>query len=420
MKRLFFLVLLFFLAVGAIVIRNDPPELPSLPLASSNSPAKQATDATKTSDRIHSAVWVATAYAIDYPAEPTENADELKAQCKTILDEVEEAGIDTVYFQVRPSCDALYPSDLFPWSRYLTGACGKAPSDSFDPLKYWVAQAHKRGLRLEAWINPYRVCAGSNAASDFQSLPDSSAAKQHSDWVVSYEGGYYFDPGIPEVRELIVSGVQEIVENYKVDGIQFDDYFYPGADFDDADTYAVYGNNASLDDWRRDNVNQLIQEVYKTVHSSAKNDDCVFGVSPSGIWKNGSGGTDGSQTNGFSHYSECYADSITWIQNGWIDYLCPQIYWEIGNDAADFQTLTAWWAEQVRDTEIDLWIGLAGYKIDSTEYGSVWESDGVEEIVRQLELCQNTKNITGVALFSYQNLHNNKELSEKWITYFSS
>lgn len=420
MKRLFVLVLIFFLAIAAIVMWNNRSAFPSLPSAPSASDEESGGNDQVEDNTIRSAVWVATAYAIDYPEEPTQSADELKEQCKTILDEIAAAGIDTVYFQVRPSCDALYPSALFPWSRYLTGTCDDAPSDSFDPLKYWLKQAHKRGLRLEAWINPYRICAGANAASDFETLPDSSPAKQHPDWVVSYDGSYYFDPGIPEVRALVVNGVQEIVENYRVDGIQFDDYFYPGTDFDDSDTYTAYGKNQALDNWRRDNVNELIQDVYQTVHTCAKNKDCVFGVSPSGIWKNGTGGADGSKTTGFAHYSECYADSITWIQNGWVDYLCPQVYWEIGNDAADFQTLADWWSEQTRDTNVDLLIGLAGYKIGSSEYGSVWETDGVAEIVRQLTLCQDTKNIAGVALFSYQNLRNNEDLSKKWTEYFSS
>jgi uncharacterized lipoprotein YddW (UPF0748 family) len=417
MKRLFVLVLVFLLAVGAIVVQHDRGILPSLP---SSDTADSADDTDDDTAQMRTAIWVATAYSIDYPSQPTTDAQALKEQCTAILDEAQADGIDTVYLQVRPACDALYPSDLFPWSRYLTGSCGDAPADDFDPLRYWVRQAHKRGMRLEAWINPYRICAGSQADADWDALPDSSPAKQYADAVVRCEGGYYFDPGSAKVRELIADGVREIVENYRVDGIQFDDYFYPSTDFDDADTYAAYTGDLSLDDWRRDNVNQLIQTVSDVVHSSAKNKNCVFGVSPSGIWKNGSGGTDGSETRGFAHYSECYADSITWIQNGWVDYLCPQIYWEIGNDAADFETLVNWWAEQVRGTNTALWIGLAGYKVGDAEAGSVWESDGAAEIGRQLRLCGNTDGVTGVALFSFQNLHGNRALTEEWNTYFSS
>ena len=226
------------------------------------------------------AVWIATAYAIDYPTEPTTDVGTLKTRCDAILDTAKANGCNTVYFQVRPAADALYPSDLFPWSRYLTGNIGTAPSNSFDPLAYWLEQAHARDMKLEAWINPYRICAGQNAASDFTSLPDSSPAKQHPDWVVTHDGSYYFNPGLAEVRQLICDGVQEIVENYDVDGIQFDDYFYPSTDFDDADTYAAAGTTLSLDDWRRDNVNQLVQTVHQTIQEHAKNSACVFGISP--------------------------------------------------------------------------------------------------------------------------------------------
>lgn len=410
MKRLSVLVILFFLAVGCIVVRNSPHE----------SDRPESSSQSNSDESLQSAVWVATAYGIDYPDSPTTSAKELKRQCRDILDRIEKAGFDTVYLQVRPSCDALYKSDLFPWSSYLTGKCGQAPSGGFDPLEYWVNQAHKRSLRIEAWVNPYRICAGANAASDWNSLPDSSPAKQHPEWVVEYDGGYYFDPGIPEVRQLVTDGVREIVENYEVDGIQFDDYFYPGTDFEDSASYSSYGNGQSLEDWRRDNVNQLIQSVYETVHTCAKSETCVFGVSPSGIWKNGYGGADGSETRGFSHYSECYADSLAWVDNNWVDYLCPQVYWEIGNDAADFETLVSWWSDRLRGTDTRLMLGLAGYKIGDPENGSVWETDGVAEISRQLSLCRETDGVSGVSLFSYRNIQDNDALFQLWSSQFTA
>lgn len=410
MKRLFGLVILFFLAVGFVVLRSSPP------VPEDVEPSGEA----ESSDSLQSAVWVATAYGIDYPASPTTSTKQLKQQCRDCLDTIQSAGFDTVYLQVRPSCDALYSSSLFPWSSYLTGTCGQAPSGGFDPLAYWVKQAHKRALRLEAWVNPYRVCAGAEAESDWSALPDDSPAKQHPEWVVKYDGGYYFDPGIPEVRQLVTDGVREIVENYDVDGVQFDDYFYPGTDFADDASYQAYGDGQSLEDWRRDNINQLIESVYETVHSYAKADHCVFGVSPSGIWKNGYGGESGSETRGFSHYSECYADSLAWVEHGWVDYLCPQIYWEIGNEAADFETLVSWWSDRLRGTDTRLIIGLAGYKIGDPENGSVWENDGVEEISRQLALCRNTGGLSGVALFSCQTIQNNDALFRLWNSQFTT
>lgn len=366
------------------------------------------------------AVWIATAYAIDYPTEPTTDVGTLKTRCDAILDTAKANGCNTVYFQVRPAADALYPSDLFPWSRYLTGNIGTAPSNSFDLLAYWLEQAHARDMKLEAWINPYRICAGQNAASDFTSLPDSSPAKQHPDWVVTHDGSYYFNPGLAEVRQLICDGVQEIVENYDVDGIQFDDYFYPSTDFDDADTYVAAGTTLSLDDWRRDNVNQLVQTVHQTIQEHAKNSACMFGISPSGIWRNkGVNAFGGSDTNGYEHYTSAYADSLTWINNGWIDYICPQIYWEIGDPAADFDTLAHWWARQVDGTDVNLILGLAAYKIGDAQYGDMWLNDGCAEIGRQIDLSRKIDGIAGCAIFSFRNVEQTPSLDsilqQKWV-----
>lgn len=432
MKKLFVLMLLFLMMVGYVVwqyggaLSLDMPDLlskisdaePSEPEPISETQA--APQAVSESDEIR-AIWVATAYAIDYPMQSTTDADSLKSRCDAILDNAKANGFNTVYFQVRPAADALYASDLFPWSRYLTGTCGTAPDGDFDPLSYWVEQAHARGMKLEAWVNPYRICAGENAAGDYAALPDSSPAKQHPEWVVSCDGGYYFNPGIKEVRDLICSGITEIVKSYDVDGIQFDDYFYPAETFDDADTYAAYDGDLSRDDWRRDNVNQLVQAVGQAVHQNARNLSCVFGISPSGIWRNkGVNSFGGSDTNGYEHYTSAYADSLTWIKNGWIDYICPQIYWEIGYTPADFEVLATWWANQVRGTHVQLILGLAAYKIDDATYGDVWKNDGCAEIGRQIDLIHHVDGIGGCAVFSYRNLENIDGLAEqlrsKWNT----
>lgn len=434
MKKLFVLILLFLaltcgmvwysagvspvalLHVLAEAAYTQPDSEPDA--ASEEDPSDDSASAEATETR---AVWVATAYAIDYPSAPTTDTDALKTRCNAILDAAQADGCNTIYLQVRPAADALYPSDLFPWSRYLTGSCGTAPADGFDPLAYWLQQAHARGLRLEAWVNPYRICAGQNAETDFASLPDSSPAVQHPDWVVSCDGGYYFNPGLAEVRQLICDGIREIVTGYDVDGIQFDDYFYPSTEFADANTYAAANTALSRDDWRRDNVNQLVQMVYQTVHGNAKNPDCVFGISPSGIWRNkGANAFGGSDTNGYEHYSSAYADSLAWIENGWIDYICPQIYWEIGNSAADFDTLAHWWALQVDGTEVDLILGLAAYKIGDAQYGAVWQDDGCAEIGRQIDLCRSIDGIRGCAVFSCRNLEQTAGLDsilrQKWIS----
>ncbi len=431
MKKLFALTVLFLALVGGILWYSgdsaalELPDLTNLITQTDSSADNTEIDTENTETQTETktsplsslvetrAVWVATAYAIDYPSEPTTDAAALKARCNEILDEASANGCNTVYFQVRPTADAFYPSDLFPWSRYLTGTCGTAPEDDFDPLAYWTEQAHARGMKLQAWVNPYRICAGQNAAADFEALPDDSPAKQHPEWVVQCNGGYYFDPGIPEVRQLICDGVEEIVKNYDVDGIQFDDYFYPSTDFADDTTYAESGTELNLSDWRRDNVNQLVQAVGETVHKEAKNPICVFGISPSGIWRNkGVNVFGGSDTNGYEHYTSSYADSLTWIKNGWIDYICPQIYWEIGDEAADFDTLAHWWAQQVDGTDVNLILGLAAYKIGSTEYTDTWRMDGNAEISRQLNLMRDIDGVDGCALFSYRNLEQTDGLSD--------
>lgn len=433
MKKLFVLTALFVALVGGIVWYSGGSaalELPNLEKLAAQAKAEPEIGSAGTEDTQETgqaatktsllnsltetrAVWVATAYAIDYPSEPTTDADTLKARCNEILDEAAANGCNTVYFQVRPAADALYQSELFPWSRYLTGTCGTAPGDDFDPLAYWAEQAHARGMKLEAWVNPYRICAGQNAKTDFDALPDTHPAKQHPDWVVQCDGGYYFDPGLAEVRQLICDGVEEIVSNYDVDGIQFDDYFYPSADFADEETFAASGTDRNLDDWRRDNVNQLVQAVSETVHKQAKNPICMFGISPSGIWRNkGVNAFGGSDTNGYEHYTSSYADSLTWIKNGWIDYICPQIYWEIGDTAADFDTLAHWWAQQVDGTDIKLILGLAAYKIGSTDYTDTWRTDGCAEISRQLSLAREIDGVDGCAVFSYRNLEQTDGLSD--------
>lgn len=429
MKRLFQLTILFLLLTGGMICYSlgcSPLEVPGILLhadAADNAaeltpenttelaPENTATPTNSTTEI--RGIWVATAYSIDYPSQQTADADTLKSDCDAILDRVQAVGCNTVYLQVRPSSDALYPSKLFPWSRYLTGNCGTAPDQEFDPLAYWVEQAHAHNIRLEAWVNPYRICAGEYAKSDFASLPSASPAKQHPEWVVACDGSYYFNPALPEVRQLICDGVKEIVTNYDVDGIQFDDYFYPSTEFNDKDTYTASDTDLSIADWRRDNVNQLIRQVSETVHQNAKKSGCQFGISPSGIWRNkGVNSFGGSDTHGFEHYTSSYADSLTWIKNGWIDYICPQIYWEIGDTAADFETLANWWSRQTVNTEVTLLLGLASYKIGDSTYGTTWETDGCAEIDRQIKLLRSIDGIDGFSLFSYRDLTEHNDLCE--------
>ena len=267
-------------------------------------------------------VWVASVANIDYPSSAGMTAQALAAEADTMLDNIAAMDLNTVFLQVRPSADALYRSALFPQSRYVSGTCGASPDGDFDVLAYWVEGAHERGLQLHAWINPYRITR--NGKEELDALPESSPARQHPEWVVEYDGNYYFNPGLPAVQQLVMDGAAEIVRNYDVDGLHLDDYFYPGTDFNDAETFARYGADfSSIDNWRRDNVNTLIASLDETLHTL--DPELSFGVSPAGIWANKSENPRGSNTHGQSSYSELYCDSLEWIRRGTVDYICPQL-----------------------------------------------------------------------------------------------
>lgn len=342
-------------------------------------------------------IWVSTVINLDYPAAPTASEQELKKQADEILDNAAALGFNTVFLQVRPCADAFYQSDLYPWSIYLTGTQGEAPENDFDPLAYWVAGAHQRGLELHAWINPYRV---TRAAAEWDKLAADNPAKMHPEWVVKYKDNYYFDPGIPAVRQLVIDGVEELLENYAVDGIHMDDYFYPGTDFDDAATYAKYGAGfADIGDWRRDNVNQLVQGLHKFMEKNAPKAD--FGISPAGIWASKTLNPAGSNTTStYSSYYNMYADTKLWVEEGWLDYIAPQIYWERGHKTADFTALLDWWCDVTSSTGVKLYIGLADYKtLEAKASDNAW-FDG-KEIAAQMAACAANEQVAGTIHFRY-------------------
>ncbi len=357
-------------------------------------------------------VWVSTVYALDYPAAATTSPSALKSQADDILDQCQEMGMTAVILQVRPSADALYDSAIYPWSKYLTGKQGTAPASGFDPLTYWVTAAHNRGLELHAWINPYRVAT---SASDYNSLASSNPAKLHPEWVYEYNGKYYFDAGIPQVRQLIVDGVSEIVANYAVDGVHLDDYFYPGSGgtYDDA-TFSQYGKNFSnKDDWRRNNNDLLIQALYNVVKAQGR----AFGVSPAGIWANKSSIDTGSATQGNQTYFSAYADTRKWVKEGWLDYICPQIYWAIGYKIADYQVLANWWADVVKNTGVDLYIGMADYRYGESG-GAKWTDINI--IKDQLALNATIPQITGEVHFRYGTLVDKPMLKSLYVQEYGS
>ncbi len=364
------------------------------------------------------AVWVSTVLNLDYPTTKTTDANKLKSQATKILDGAKSMGMNAVILQVRPCADALYKSKYFPWSEYLTGEAGKAPSDNFDPLEFWTTEAHKRGLELHAWINPYRITKNtqSNKVTSVSKLPKGHPARLHSDWVVACGGDLYFDPGIPAVRSYIVDGAVEIVEKYDVDGIHLDDYFYPSSDFDDGKTYEKYAKGLSLADWRRENVDTLIKLLDEKLHEADKN--IRFGVSPFGIWANKKTISTGSDTNGGESYTQHYADTRKWVKLGYVDYIAPQIYWHIGHNLADYKTLVNWWSDTVKGTDVDLYIGHAAYRVGGSGENKAWATPN--EIVKQVKLNCQLPEVCGSIYFRYQFLEKSETLRETITNLYNS
>lgn len=268
--------------------------------------------------------------------------DEMKQTLVKQLDALHEAGINAILFQVRPEADALYASRLEPWSRFLTGVQGQAPQPLWDPMQFMIDECHKRGMEFHAWINPYRA----KTTLSTQLAPE-HVYHIHPEWFVTYGDQLYFDPALPESRRHICMVVSDIVSRYDVDAIHMDDYFYPypiaGKDFPDDASFARYGGRfTNKGDWRRNNVNVLIQELHEKIHEIKP--WVKFGVSPFGIYRNDNNDPLGSHTRGLQNYDDLYADVQLWAYKGWVDYVIPQIYWQIGHPVADYKVLVEWWA----------------------------------------------------------------------------
>ena len=257
------------------------------------------------------------------------------------LDELQKDGANAIIFQVRPECDALYNSSIEPWSRFLTGEQGKAPSPYWDPLQWMIEQCHKRGMELHAWINPYRAKTKTTHV-----LSPKHIAHKRRDLVFEYDGQYILNPAYDENRQYICHVVGDILRRYDVDGLHIDDYFYPypaaGCTIPDENLYRRNpGGLSNIGDWRRYNVNLFMKEMHDTIR--AVKPWVKFGVSPFGIYRNKKSDPNGSDTRGLQNYDVLYADVLLWINNGWVDYCVPQIYWQIGHPTADYKTLIQWW-----------------------------------------------------------------------------
>lgn len=295
--------------------------------------------------------WLHTVFQTQYLRNTT--AQNKEYICRQ-LDSLAAMGVNAVIFQVRPQADAFYASRLEPWSCYLT-ADGKAPRPFWDPLEFIIGEAHARGMELHAWLNPYRVTSNTR---QIQKLPSSHIYRKHPERFVNYGGKLYFDPALPENREFIGKVVDDIVARYDIDGIHFDDYFYPypiaGKDFPDGKSYARYGAGMKRADWRRHNVDLLIEDIHRRI---AKAKPWVrFGISPFGIYRNKSTHPAGSDTRGLENYDALYADVLLWAQKGWVDYLMPQLYWETDHKSASYLVLVDWW-DKATDGSRHIYVG---------------------------------------------------------------
>ncbi|OLR21733.1 hypothetical protein BH713_10265 [Enterobacter kobei] len=358
-------------------------------------------------------VWLATVSRLDWPPLESVNgsssAVRIRVQqdaLKTKLDNLQRLGINTVFFQVKPDGTALWPSKILPWSDMLTGKIGQDPG--YDPLQFMLDEAHRRGMKVHAWFNPYRVSTNikPSTASELNSTLSQHPASifvLHRDWIRTAGDRYVLDPGIPEVRDWITSIVAEVVTRYAVDGVQFDDYFYtetPGSMLNDSQTFRQYGQGfASKADWRRHNTQQLIEQVSRTIKQLKP--DVEFGVSPAGVWRNISHDPSGSNTRGAAAYDEAFADTRRWVQQGLLDYIAPQIYWPFARDAARYDVLAHWWANVVKPTNTRLYIGVALYKVgEPSKNEPDWTiKGGVPELKKQIDLNESVPNINGTILF---------------------
>ncbi|MET7473896.1 family 10 glycosylhydrolase [Streptomyces sp. NPDC005648] len=341
-------------------------------------------------------VWVATVTNRDWPSKPGLSVSQQRAELIAILDRAVKDRLNTVVFQVRPTADALWPSPYEPWSQVLTGTQGKDPG--WDPLGTAVKEAHARGLELHAWFNPYRIANH----TDPTKLVATHPARKHPDWVVTYGGKMYYNPGLPAVRAFVEKAILDAVRKYPVDAVHFDDYFYPypvaGQTFDDDAAYDRYGAAfANRADWRRDNIDKLVRETaagIKRIRPTAQ-----FGISPFGVWRNSASDPKGSDTRaGVQTYDDLGADTRKWVRKNWIDYICPQIYWNIGFAAADYAKLVPWWAEVAKGTATRLYIGEALYKAGDPAQPAAWQN--AAELSRHLALAATHPQVRGHMFFA--------------------
>jgi len=345
-------------------------------------------------------VWIASVKNLDYPSSGFLSVNEQKKEFVDMLDYFSEIGINAVFFQVRPAADAFFPSTYEPWSEWLTGTQGKAPEPYYDPLKFMIKECHKRNMQFHAWINPFRAVA----TIEYADIAENHITNRKPEWFFTYGINKYFDPGIPEVRKYVTMIIKDIVRRYDIDGVHFDDYFYPYPIKDirnkiipipDYQTYITYNSGFNdIADWRRNNMDLFIKDVYDVVKKEKPY--ISFGVAPSGVWRNKSKDPEGSNTRGLAHYDYLYSDILKWLKNGWIDYVAPQLYWPIGNKYADYLTLVNWWSKHTYGKQ--LYIGQAVYNAGKDAPSTAWRNPN--ELPKQIQI--NRKNSTVLGSIFYR------------------
>ncbi|MFE2986434.1 glycoside hydrolase family 10 protein [Streptomyces sp. NPDC059262] len=341
-------------------------------------------------------MWLATVANRDWPSKPGLSAAQQRAELIAHLDTAVGRRLNAVVFQVRPTADALWPSPYEPWSGVLTGVQGKSPG--WDPLGTAVAEAHRRGLELHAWFNPYRIANH----TDLSRLVSTHPARLHPHWVVPYGGKLYYNPGLPDVRKFVQDAMLDAVRRYDIDAVHWDDYFYPypvaGQVFDDDDAYAAYGGDfPDRASWRRDNTDRLVREMAASVKRIRPRTQ--FGISPFGVWRNAATDPLGSDTRaGVQTYDDLHADTRKWVRERWIDYICPQIYWNIGFAAADYAKLVPWWSDVARGTGVRLYAGEALYKAGDPAQPAQWQDSA--ELSRHLTFAERYPQVNGHVFFS--------------------
>ncbi|WP_050615945.1 family 10 glycosylhydrolase [Bacillus testis] len=352
------------------------------------------------------AAWIATVTNIDMKKGMDQS--QFTSWAQTTLDKLKAQKFNAVIFQVKPTNDALYPSKLAPWSSYITGQA-QGTNPGYDPLLIMTQEAHKRGMELHAWVNPYRVTMPGQALT---SLAATNVARTHPEWVVKYGSQYYLNPGLPEVQDYLVSTVKELVANYDIDAVHMDDYFYPykiaGQIFPDQATFKKYGGSfTKIDDWRRDNVNRLVRQLYTSIKSTKNH--VQFGISPFGVWRNNSLDPTGSNTKaGVNNYDDLFADTRQWIKDGSIDYIAPQIYWSRSLAAANYSILLDWWSKEIATYAnvhpVNLYIGMADYKVGN-DSDKAWNDK--MELPNQVAANRANANVAGQMHFSLRSIQGN-------------